>query len=195
MSLINTTLFLFLTTLLLFMTEATAILDDETDDESEDEVVMKAERLPWAQDLLAESRQAACHGQPLVVMFGSSTCPYCSVVRSLYIAPLMKDERYPGIVSREVEIDSNQLVTDFSGKRVSMSALAAKHGATLVPQVVVFGPDGKQAGKPVIGISNEDFYGFYLDQAINTGIDMVQTARKTTSSDAPSASPGVYVCD
>jgi len=188
-------LFLFLTTLLLFMTEATAILDDETDDESEDEVVMKAERLPWAQDLLAESRQAACHGQPLVVMFGSSTCPYCSVVRSLYIAPLMKDERYPGIVSREVEIDSNQLVTDFSGKRVSMSALAAKHGATLVPQVVVFGPDGKQAGKPVIGISNEDFYGFYLDQAINTGIDMVQTARKTTSSDAPSASPGVYVCD
>ena len=195
MSLINTTLFLFLTTLLLFMTEATAILDDETDDESEDEVVMKAERLPWAQDLLAESRQAACHGQPLVVMFGSSTCPYCSVVRSLYIAPLMKDERYPGIVSREVEIDSNQLVTDFSGKRVSMSALAAKHGATLVPQVVVFGPDGKQAGKPVIGISNEDFYGFYLDQAINTGIDMVQTARKTTSSDAPNASPGVYVCD
>lgn len=195
MSLINTMLFLFLTTLLLFMTEATAILDDETDDESEDEVVMKAERLPWAQDLLAESRQAACHGQPLVVMFGSSTCPYCSVVRSLYIAPLMKDERYPGIVSREVEIDSNQLVTDFSGKRVSMSALAAKHGATLVPQVVVFGPDGKQAGKPVIGISNEDFYGFYLDQAINTGIDMVQTARKTTSSDAPSASPGVYVCD
>lgn len=195
MSLINTTLFLFLTTLLLFMTEATAILDDETDDESEDEVVMKAERLPWAQDLLAESRQAACHGQPLVVMFGSSTCPYCSVVRSLYIAPLMKDERYPGIVSREVEIDSNQLVTDFSGKRVSMSALAAKHGATLVPQVVVFGPDGKQAGKPVIGISNEDFYGFYLDQAINTGIDMVQNARKTTSSDAPSASPGVYVCD
>jgi thioredoxin-related protein len=195
MSLINTSLFLFLATLLLFMTEATAILDDETDDESEDEVVMKAERLPWAQDLLAESRQAACYGQPLVVMFGSSTCPYCSVVRSLYIAPLMTDERYPGIVSRELEIDSNQLVTDFSGKRVPMSALAAKHGVTLVPQVVVFGPDGKQAGKPVIGISNEDFYGFYLDQAINAGIDMVQSARKTTSSGAPSASPGVYVCD
>ena len=195
MSLVNTSLFLFLTTLLLFMTEATAILDDETDDESEDEVVMKAERLPWAHDLLAESRQAACHGQPLVVMFGSSTCPYCSVVRSLYIAPLMKDERYPGIVSRELEIDSNQLVTDFSGKRVPMSALAAKYGVTLVPQVVVFGPDGKQAGKPVIGISSEDFYGFYLDQAINAGIDMVQTASKRSSSGAPSASPGVYVCD
>ena len=195
MSLVNTSLFLLLTTLLLFMTEATAILDDETDDESEDETVMNAEKLPWAHDLLAESRQAACHGQPLVVMFGSSTCPYCSVVRSLYIAPLMKDERYPGIVSREMEIDSDQLVTDFSGKRVPMSALAAKHGVTLVPQVVVFGPDGKQAGKPVIGISNEDFYDFYLDQAINAGIEMVQTARKTSPSGAPSASPGVYVCD
>jgi len=194
MSLINTSLFSCLIILVFLTSPVAAYLDSESDEETEDEIDFNAEKLPWAKDLLEESRQAACHGQPLVVMFGSSTCPYCSFVRSLYIAPLMTDERYPGIVSRELEIDSDQLVRDFSGKKVKMSKLAAKHGVTLVPQVVVFGPDGKQAGKPVIGISNEDFYGFYLDQAIEAGIDMVQSARNSASGE-PSASPGAYACD
>jgi len=76
-----------------------------------------------------------------------------------------------------------------------MSEMASRHGVVLVPQVVVFGPDGKQAGKPVIGISNEDFYGVYLQQAINAGIEMVSVSRKELSNGAPSALPGVYACD
>ena len=194
MSLINTSLFSSLISLFLFTAPVVAFLDIESDEETEYEIDVNEEKLPWAHDLIAESRQAACHGQPLVVMFGSSTCPYCSVVRSLYMIPLMSDERYPGIISRELDIDSDQMVRDFSGKRVPMSALAAKHGVTLVPQVMIFGPDGKQAGQPVIGISNEDFYGFYLNQAIDSGIEMVRSAEKS-SSGAPNASPGAYACD
>lgn len=195
MSLIHTSLFSFLAILLLFSNPAAAMPGIETDDDSGDEIDMNAEKLPWATDLVVESRQAACHGQPLVVMFGSSTCPYCSLVRSLYIIPLMKDERYPGIISREMDIDSDQLVRDFSGKLLPMSELASKHGVALVPQVVVFGPDGKQAGKPIIGISNEDFYGVYLQQAINAGIEMVKVSRKELSNGAPSVLPGAYACD
>lgn len=195
MSLIHTSLFSFLAILLLFSNPAAALADIETDDESGDETDINSEKLPWATDLVAESRQAACHGQPLVVMFGSSTCPYCSLVRSLYIIPLMNDERYPGIISREMEIDSDQLVRDFSGQLVPMSELASKHGVALVPQVVVFGPDGKQAGKPIIGISNEDFYGVYLQQAINAGIEMIKVSRQELANGAPSALPGAYACD
>jgi len=187
MSLMNTSLFSFIVATLLFTMPVYAGMDVDTDDEEDIEMGIDTEKLPWARDLLAESRQAACHGQPLVVMFGSSTCPYCSVVRSLYMIPLMDDERYPGILTRELETDSDQLVRDFTGKQVTMSELAARHGVTLVPQVVVFGPDGRQAGKPIIGISNEDFYGYYLDQAILAGVEMV--------SDVPSASPGAYACD
>lgn len=189
MSFMNTSVFSSLLIVILFAVPVSANADNES------------EKLPMARDLLAESRQAACNGQPLVVMFGSSTCPYCSVVRSLYIIPLMKDERYPGIVSRELEIDSDQLVRDFSGRLVPMSELASKYRVTLVPQVMVFGPSGKQAGKPIIGISSEDFYAYYLDQVILAGIEMVRqkaTAEDSgnkSSTDVPSASPGGYVCD
>jgi len=191
MSLRNSSLFCLLLSLILLAAPVTAFQGAETDHDPG----ISSEKLPWSKDLLAESRQAACHGQPLVVMFGSSTCPYCSVVRSLYMIPLMSDERYPGIISRELEIDSAQLVRDFSGKWLPMSELASKYGVTLVPQVVVFGPDGEQAGKPLIGISNEDFYGVYLDQAIIAGSEMVKMSREKYSSDAPSVLPGAYACD
>ena len=149
------------------------------------------EQLPMAQDLLLESRQAACSGQPYVVMFGSATCPYCSVVRSLYLEPLQNDERYPGIVVREMEIDSHQLVRDFSGDLQPMSKLASIYGVSLVPQVMIFTADGKQVGKSLIGISTEDFYGYHLDEAILAGINAV----KKYVIDVPTASPGEYVCD
>ncbi|MEA1890480.1 MAG: hypothetical protein U9N50_11945 [Pseudomonadota bacterium] len=168
-------------------------IDSEVDSEFEAEADLYDDKLPWASDLLLESRQAACKGQPLVVMFGSSECPYCSVVRSLYMVPLLEDERYSGIVVRELEIDSDTLVKDFSGKPTSMRKLAASYGVYLVPTVMVFGKEGKQAGKPIVGISNEDFYGFYLDAAIASGVGMLKQGKPASAE--PSASPAAYVCD
>ncbi|GMR06715.1 MAG: hypothetical protein BMS9Abin25_1335 [Gammaproteobacteria bacterium] len=148
----------------------------DIDTEYEEDEYLYDGVLPWASDLSRESRQAACKGQPLVVMFGTSECPYCKIVRSLFMVPLPEDERYPGIVVRELEIDSDTQVKDFSGKLASMRELAESYGVFLVPTVMVFGPDGKQAGKPIIGISNEDFYGFYLDEVITAGVSMVKNA-------------------
>jgi len=167
--------------------------DSDVDTEFEDDAGLYDDKLPWASDLSRESQQAACKGQPLVLMFGSSTCPYCSVVRSLYMVPLQEDARYRGIVVRELETDSDMPVKDFSGKPTSMRKLAASYGVYLVPTVMVFGPGGKQAGKPVIGISNEDFYGFYLDENIANGVSMVKEILSANAS--PSASPAAYVCD
>lgn len=180
MSLTNTSLFSLLigitlpAVLLAANTNLEGIAGTGIDTEFEGDANLYKDKLPRASDLSRESRQAACKGQPLVVMFGSSECSYCSVVRSLYMVPLPEDERYPGIVAREVEIDSDAQVKDFSGKVVSMRKLAASYGVYLVPTVMVFGPDGKQAGKSIIGISNEDFYGFYLDEAIAAGVSMVR---------------------
>ena len=181
--------------MLLFMLNAAAQSTDQYDDDDEedeiDALAVYTDKLPWAQDLVAEARQAACNGQPLVVMFGSSTCPYCSIVRSLYVAPLEEDDRYPGIVVREIETDSPSEVRDFKGKLSTMSEVSASYGVYLVPTVMVFTADGEQVGKPLIGLSTEDFYGAYLDVAIRTGSEAV--LQKTSG--GPSALPAEYACD
>ncbi len=150
------------------------IVDTEVDEEFEDDAELYDAELIYASDLSGELKQAACKGKPLVLMFGSSECPYCSVVRSLYMEPLPADKRYRDIVVRELEIDSDSPVKDFSGKLTTMRELADSYGVYLVPTVIVFGPGGKQAGKEIVGISNEDFYGFYLDDALEVGISAVK---------------------
>ena len=189
------TLFALTGALLMFLsTSAANAMEEDIDVDEDTEIDVESlytEKLTWAADLVEESRQAACNGQPLVVMFGSSSCPYCSVVRSLYLAPLEEDPRYPGILVRELGTDSPAEVRDFSGNKTTMNQIASSYGIFLVPTVVVFGPDGKQVGKPLVGLSTEDFYGFYLDEAILAGIAAV----KQRSSGEPSAVPGVYACD
>jgi thioredoxin-related protein len=149
------------------------------------------EKLPFVEDLQAETRSAACGGHPLVLMFGSAHCPYCSVVRSYYLEPLVVDSRYPGIVVRELEIDSSADVRDFNGDMTTMEQLADQYQVTLVPTVMVFLPGGKQVGETLLGFTTEDFYGAYLDQAIADGM---KTIREMTSG-APSGGPGAYACD
>ncbi len=194
MSFTNTPWFYFLPGIILSAVSAGAYAnlegEDYSDTEFEEDADLYNDTLPWASDLLSESRQAACQGKPLVIMFGSSECPYCSIVRSLYMVPLPDEERYRGIVVRELEIDSDTPVKDFSGKLTTMRKLASNYGVYLVPTVMVFGSDGTQSGKSIIGLSTEDFYGVYLDDAIQAGVESVKQA-----SALPSASPEAYACD
>lgn len=173
------------------MAQGTDQYEDVDEEEEIDALAIYTDKLPWAKDLVAEARKAACKGQPLVIMFGSSTCPYCSVVRSLYVAPLEEDDRYPGIVVREIETDSPSEVRDFKGRLSTMSEISSAYGIYLVPTVIVFTADGEQVGKPLIGLSTEDFYGAYLDVAIRTGAEAVMQK----SSGGPSALPAGYACD
>jgi hypothetical protein len=113
------------------------------------------------------------------------------VVRSYYLEPLVVDSRYPGIVVRELEIDSSAEVRDFNGNTTTMEQLAGQYQVTLVPTVMVFLPGGKQVGETLLGFTTEDFYGAYLDQAIADGME---TIREMTSG-APSGGPGAYACD
>jgi thioredoxin-related protein len=143
--------------------------------------------LPAASDLAAELRAANCRGQPLLLMFSSSTCPYCHLVRDLFMEPLQGDARYPGIVVREVEIDSGLPLTDFAGNSTTMEEFASRYGIFLVPTVMAFSVGGNSAGERLIGISNEDFYSHYLDEVIEAGI--------ASLSASPSGAPAGYACD
>lgn len=150
-------------------------------------VAVAADGLPAASDLAAELRAANCRGQPLLLMFSSSTCPYCHLVRDLFLEPLQRDARYPGIVVREVDTDSGLPLKDFAGNSTTMQQFASRYGIFLVPTVVAFAPDGKVAGERLVGISNEDFYSYYLDEVIAAGSDAL--------SGAPSDVPAGYACD
>ena len=44
----------------------------------------------------------------------------------------------------------------------------------LTPTVMVFDGEGHPLTKPVIGVSTPDYYGSFLDQAIDQGVQLVR---------------------
>jgi hypothetical protein len=79
------------------------------------------------------------------------------------------------MIIRKVETSSMLDLRDFRGKKVAHRKFAGDNGVRMVPTVMVFDGDGKLLAKPVVGLTTVDYYGHYLDQAINQGLEKVRS--------------------
>jgi thioredoxin-related protein len=115
--------------------------------------------LPAAKNLTADAAHSRAVQRPVVVFYYSHSCPYCREIEENYLAPMVKRATAAEpFLLRAVEVDSSLTVTDFDGRKYSQSDLARRHGATIVPQLRFFGPDGRELTEPLIGLTSRDFY-------------------------------------
>jgi thioredoxin-related protein len=120
-----------------------------------------------ASDLRADARASARDGAPLVVFFSSYNCPYCEKVASLHLEPLIARGSGAGAVRvREVEVASRKAMRDFTGTNTTHADFADRERVAVTPTVKFYGPDGAEIAKPLVGYSNADFYGEYLDASL-----------------------------
>lgn len=124
--------------------------------------------VPMAADLAADARLAASTGRPLMLLFTREECGYCALLKRSVIVPMIISGEYDDrVIIRELVIDRGPDLLDFGGQRVSPFAVADHYQAFFAPVVILVGPDGEELHERLIGISNEDMYLFYLDQAID----------------------------
>lgn len=123
-----------------------------------------ADGVPDARNLVDDGHRALADGQAVVVLYTATYCDYCHAVKSAYFRDLEADRRYaPNIVLREVVIDGSELMLDFDGERVAPGEFASASGVSLVPTVHFVDGAGQALADPLVGVSNMDFYGWYLD--------------------------------
>ncbi|WP_394780159.1 thioredoxin fold domain-containing protein [Undibacterium sp.] len=120
--------------------------------------------LPAATDLRQEAMAAAKQGMPLILIVSLPDCPYCEQVRRQQLVPLSKQ----GAIVRQVYIDSETIISGFDGKPVSQRQLAAAYAVKAAPTVLFLDAQGNALAPPIVGALLEDFYGAYLDDAIDT---------------------------
>jgi thioredoxin-related protein len=60
---------------------------------------------------------------------------------------------------------------------VSVRDFAKRYGIRAVPTVIVFDGGGAQVTQPLVGLSSVDFYGLYLEQAIEAGLLKMRNAQ------------------
>lgn len=136
------------------------------------------EGVPYARDLQADAKAAQSKDGLILVVFSGAFCSYCETVLNDFLIPMSRNADYQSkLVMRKVEASSDLDMRDFNGKIVSHRQFAGDSGARMVPTVMLFDSRGKRVAKPVVGLTTVDYYGFYLDQAINQGLEKVRSTR------------------
>ncbi len=135
------------------------------------------QQIIYTHNLPQDARIAQKKGVPLLVIFTSPECAYCERSMQDYLIPMQQNPQYTHkVMIRRIQITDDTPLTGWDGKPTSGKLYAASLNIKLTPTIIVFTPDGKQASDPIVGVDSEDYYGGYLDNAIDAGLAKMHAA-------------------
>jgi thioredoxin-related protein len=123
--------------------------------------------LPNAKDFTRDAKLSIKEEKPILVFFSAESCPYCEIVRDLYLQPMLEDKENPSkVIIREVPVDGIDYMRDFAGNKMDQQAFADQEGAYLTPVIRLYSSSGELLTQELIGFSSADFYLGFLEQSI-----------------------------
>jgi thioredoxin-related protein len=132
--------------------------------------------LTSVEDFAADARLMRERRIPMLLLFSADGCSWCEHARQMVLDPMAAD---PGnanrVLIRQVNIDHRTRVADFSGKPTTHLDFAALHKARLTPTLMVLDADGREIAEAIVGVRLLDFYGTYVDRAIDAGLSRIRT--------------------
>jgi thioredoxin-related protein len=119
-------------------------------------------------DFAALGDRARAGRMPIVLVVSRADCPYCELLKEEILQPMLISGDYDGrVLIRELLIDSALPLRDFDGQAIAPDALASRYRTRLTPTVLFLDHRGRELTERMIGINTVDFYGYYLDAAID----------------------------
>jgi thioredoxin-related protein len=114
-----------------------------------------------------------------MIVFTKAGCPYCYTAKRDYLVPMQNSAEWRDkVIIREVDVDSSATMRDFEGRSVSHGEFSKRYQVTRVPTVIVMNDQGKPAASPLVGLSSDDFYALYLQQAVEAGLIPLRNTRR-----------------
>lgn len=103
-----------------------------------------------------------------MILFSRADCAWCERVRRDWLVPMAHDPAWQARVRIvQVDVDSDAPLLDFAGARTRHAAFAQQQNMKFTPTVALFDARGRLLGEPIVGLSLPDFYGTYLERAID----------------------------
>lgn len=135
-------------------------------------------------DLQADATQAESQQLPVLIMFSASYCSYCSIVKDEFLKPMLLSGEYTDkVIIRVLEIDSGDDINDINGVKVDPEDFAERYNVSLTPTLVFINPRGQELTQRMIGVTTVDFYGGYLDDAIDRSLLQLRGGRILSRAD------------
>ena len=123
-----------------------------------------AERtITWAESLVADAESSRDRELPIVVFVTQEGCQFCAALRRQVLYPMINaGELADKAIIREVSLDPEFVLQDFSGNEISGRRFANRYQAFVTPTLLFLDAGGTEVAEKMVGISNIEFYGFYL---------------------------------
>ena len=131
--------------------------------------------LKHANDLAADGALAKQRRVPVMLFFNRVGCPYCERALREFLKPMENDAANADrILFRQVETDKPTRLVDFNGDVTTHRKLAARYKVRLTPTIWFVDGDGNVLHDPIVGLTTPDYYGYYLDRAIDESLKKVR---------------------
>jgi len=150
--------------LLAFAFAAVAHADLEESPEGAELVV-----IPEVTDLQAEATVARQRQLPILLMFSANGCRYCTLMERDFLKPMSYSGDYSDkVLFRKIKLVAGASVRDFDGRTIAVEDLRLRYGVKVTPTLVFLDDQGRQTAEKMVGLTTPDFFGGYLDSAIQT---------------------------
>lgn len=135
--------------------------------------------VPPAMNLQEDGIVAQEKGIPVLLEFSMHGCSFCEQVEDEVLKPMLISGDYDDkVIIRKIMIDEDTSITDFNGKPVAYEDLASRYRIFVTPTLVLLHGNGEVMGLEMVGVTTIDFYGAYLDQAIDMALHKISTVTK-----------------
>jgi thioredoxin-related protein len=124
--------------------------------------------VPLAQDLRDAGRRAEQSCAPVLLEFAAEYCDYCVLLEREILDPTLLDKSYDQrVVMRKLLIDGATTLRDFDDLSTDAASIAGRYKVWVTPTVLFVDSHGEELAERLVGVSSVDFYGGYLDAALD----------------------------
>lgn len=110
-----------------------------------------------------------------MIFFSREDCDYCKMLEADHLGVMAHSVSYKDkVIIRKVMLDDYDSIRDFSGKKIDVDELSRRFSISVTPTLVFLDQNGNLLGKKMPGYNRSDFYGYYLDEAINNAKMVLQ---------------------
>jgi thioredoxin-related protein len=133
-----------------------------------------------ASNLHRESLEAERGCKPLLLEFAAISCSYCHLLEAEVLNPTLLNRDYDRrVLMRKLMVDNATRLTDFDGTgQVSAEQLASRYKVYVTPTLLFVDSRGREIAERMVGVTPLEFYGGYLDMALDASVDTLRAQRR-----------------
>ena len=110
-------------------------------------------------------------GIPIVVFVSRDACPYCRTLRNQILKPMLAADKFAHrAILVEVSLDRVDPIAGFDKGQMTAKDFGEFYRAEITPTLLFLDSKGREIGKRLIGISNLELYGHYLQKSIDEAL-------------------------